>query len=161
MEKNKKFLKRLNVFTALAVALLVYLLVWLWFCKDGRLCEKKYYNVVKNYFSAVGERNFDKYIGCFDENTKKEYILQKQEKKLSDSEYMQWLYSDFSESYGKDYNVLVEIVGDKQEDNFYIVTANVIVEGNGRSDKVTYNCYVCNSGKKYYIANIEDISEIA
>lgn len=161
MEKKKKSLKTLNIFTAAAVVILLVLLLNLYLYKEGRLGEKKYYKLVENYFSAVGEKDFKKYIGCFDKSTRQEYISQKQEKNLSDSEYMWWLYSDFAESYGEDYNISVGIVGDRQEDNFYIVTADVIVNGNGKSDKVTYNCYVFKIGKKYYIADIEDISEIA
>ena len=68
---------------------------------SGVFSKGKKADVVKDYFKAISERDFDDYVKCFPDEMKSDYEADREETKLSKEEYMNEFMSDFEDIYGK------------------------------------------------------------
>lgn len=135
--------------------------------------NEKNTDVVDKYFTAVNERDFDKYVSCFPKEMRKDYENDLKETGYSEKEYMEEFNSDFSEQFGSDfkigYDILkVETITDYSLDGYkqaYGTTPNISeaclviteVTFKGSQGEETYrmNCYVGKVGRHWKLFNME------
>lgn len=161
---------RLLIIVAAAVALLIFGTL---FSSGVFGTGEKNTDVVEQYFAAVNERDFDKYVSCFTADMKKDYEQDLADTSFTKSEYMDAFCEDFVTEYGSDFLLEYEIINAKPLTEYsmdeyksyygtvpdiseaYTIIADVTYRGSKGSDTFRYNCYVGKVGRHYKLFNIE------
>lgn len=144
---------------------------------SGVFSREKKSEVVKNYFEAINQRDFDKYLKCFPSEMQEDYEADLKETKLSKEEYMYKFMSDFESAYGKGCSINATCGKEKKLDNYsmeeykktygqvpkiseaYVISVDVKINGTKKSDETHMECYVGKVGMKWKLFNIEQVSQ--
>lgn len=105
--KGKKHSKA-NVIILAAVAVFAGVLIFVALYQSGVIFSNTRTQLVEDYFQAVQNSDYEKFIKCFPKEIKKDYEADKEQSGLSDREYLDVLYGDFKETYGSDYTIEIE-----------------------------------------------------
>ena len=171
-EKAKgKSNKNLLIFVAIvAVAVIIAGLV-----SSGVISKGEKTDVVKDYFQALNERDFDKFVKCFPKEIKQEYKDDRSNLNYSKDEYMEELVSDFKEEYGEGFSFEVSCGKEKLIDDYsmeaykeaygkvpnisetYIVAATVTVKGPDKTAEVHMECFVGKVMGRWKLFNMEEV----
>lgn len=144
---------------------------------SGVFSKEEKSDVVKNYFEAINQRDFDKYLKCFPSEMQDDYESDLEETKLSKEEYMDKFMSDFENVYGKGCSVNAVCGKEKKLKNYsmdeykktygtvpkisdaYVISVDVKINGTQKSDETHMECYVGKVGMKWKLFNIEQVSQ--
>lgn len=66
-------------------------------------------DVIIDYFDAINEKDFDKYVGCLPSEAKKAYKQDREDMGWTKTEYMEKIAQRFEENVGKDLKISVEL----------------------------------------------------
>lgn len=145
--------------------------------KSGVFSSGEKTDVIKDYFQAINERDFDDYVDCFSSEIKKELKNDLKETGLSEKEYMDKLVAGFEEDYGK--GVIFSAVCGKQKliDNYdtkeykaaygsvpsisemYAVSVTLTVRGSDKTDEVHTEFNVGKVGFKWRLFDFEQVTK--
>lgn len=104
-KKNKSRTSSVQLLVVVAVVVVGVIVAVLF--KSGVIFSSNEKDLVKDYFSAIEQNDFDKFIKCFPDEMKKEYVNEQKQLGLTGQEYMQKLYGTFSDDYGNGYKIEV------------------------------------------------------
>ena len=99
-KNSKAAVQMLIVVAVVVVGVIVGVLI-----KTGAIFSSSQKDVVSDYFTAVQQGDFDKFVKCFPDEMKNDYIKERKELGYSEEDYMNALYGSFKESYGDDYTI--------------------------------------------------------
>ena len=130
-------------------------------------------SVVEKYYTAINERDFDKYASCFPNEMRKDIESDLKASGLDEKKYMDAFNADFAEEYGEDFAMTYKILKSETITEYSldgykeaygtvpniseacIVITDVTFSGNGKKDTFRMNCYVGKVGRKWKIFNLE------
>lgn len=75
-------------------------------------------DVIVDYFDAINEKDFDKYIGCLPAEAKKAHKQDREDMNWTKKQYMEKIAERFEENVGKDLNVTVKLGRSKKIENY-------------------------------------------
>jgi hypothetical protein len=76
--------------------------------KSGAVFSNTKEEVIQQYFTAISQGDYDKFVKCFPKEIKREYDDDRQASGLSKEEYMKALYREFTDTYGAGYSITVK-----------------------------------------------------
>lgn len=175
-EKKKMTTPQIVIVIVLLVGIIA-LVVWSLF-RAGVLGAGEKTEPIVNYFTAIAENNYDKYVSAFPKGLAETYDDYISANGLSKDTFIKESYSDYHEILGENFTVTVtcgreekltteEILRSEDEyrSNFgddisikeaYRVSAEVSFSGEKSSQVYNYDVYVARVGWHWYILNIED-----
>ena len=143
---------------------------------SGVFSSREKTDVINNYFDAINERDFDKYISCFPSEMKKDYKNDRKTLDCSKEEYMDMFVSDFEEMYGKGFSISVKLGKEKLLEEYsmdgykeaygtvpdiseaYVVSVTVTLNGSESSEEAHMECYVGKVLGSWKLFNIEQVA---
>ncbi|MDE6148921.1 MAG: anaerobic ribonucleoside-triphosphate reductase [Ruminococcus sp.] len=167
--KNPKSNRNLLIFIAVAaVAVIAAGLI-----SSGVISFGDKTDVIEDYFEAITERDFDKYVNCFPSEMKKDYENDRNELNCSKDEYMEQFVSVFEDDYGDSFSVSVKCGKATKLENYsmeqyeetygsvpkiseaYVVAVTVTLSGSEKTNDEQFNCYVGKVRGKWKLFNLE------
>lgn len=164
--------KNLLIFVAIiALAVIISGLV-----SSGVIYKSEKSDVINNYFDAINERDFDKYIKCFPSEMKEDYKNDRKKLNYSKSEYMDEFAKAFEEDFGKGFNITIKLGKEKQLEEYsmdgykeaygtvpniseaYIVSVTVNISGPEKTEEAHMECYVGKVKGRWKLFNIEQVA---
>ena len=135
-------------------------------------------DVIKTYFSAIENNDFDGYLGTMVEPMADQYRESAKELGISDSDAMKELYSDYIEGFGENYTITLKFGNEEKVDDgvisqsestlksaygksfdikeAYKVAVNVVFKGDKAEETQDMYVFVGKIGRKWYILNIDN-----
>lgn len=98
----------------IVVAIAAVTVIVLALYRSGAIFSNTREEVVRQYFSAISEGDFDKFIKCFPKEIKRDYEEDRTASGLSKKDYMKALYQDFTEEYGEGYSINIKLGNETQ-----------------------------------------------
>jgi len=167
-KRNKSNKNLLIVVVIIAIGVVIGGLI-----KSGVISWGDKTDVINDYFDAINERDFDKYIDCLPTEMKEDYKNDRNELGCSKDEYMEEFVSVFKEEYGDNFSVSVKcgketLLEDYNVDNYknaygripkiseaYVVVASVTLRGSEKTSEEQFFCYVGKVSGKWKLFNLE------
>lgn len=164
----------LIVVAVLTAGIVVFVLI-----QRGVLFSNKKEDVISQYFTALRENDFDKFVDTLPKEIKNEYEEEKDKNGFSGEEYMRTFKQPLEEVYGTGFTLSFSLGREEQLDRSkepelfdftaykehygsaptvseaYIVYVDVTYAGSLLTETVRYNCYVGKTGWKWKILNVE------
>lgn len=176
--KNRKTQKRKSQWSFIIIAVVVFVaLVVLLLYKGGYIFQSKdKKDVITDYFTAIQDGDFEKYLGTMVKPMADEYRKEAQKLGISDSEAINRLYPDYVEGFGEGYTI--EVLFGKEEKmtkadikssekllkqtygqdysikDAYMVATNLKFSGTKKSENVQMYVYIGRIEGDWYILNI-------
>lgn len=168
-KRNSKNL--LIILIVIAVAVIAAGLV-----KSGVFSQGDKTDVINDYFAAINERDFDKYINCFPAEMKADLKKDREALGCSKEEYMDQFAEEFEKDYGKGFTIKAEcgkqkVLNDYNMDEYketygkvpsiseaYVVSVTLNITGPEKSEEAHMECYVGKVGFKWKLFNIEQVA---
>ena len=168
---------RRNLLIAVAVVTLgviIYVLI-----SRGVLFSNKKEDVISQYFTALRDNDFDKFVATVPKEIKNAYKDEREEMGLSGEDYMRRFKEPLVPVYGEGLTLSFELGREEKLDRTaepevfdltaykerygsapsvseaYIVYVDVTYTGSIKSETVRYNCYIAKTGWKWKILNME------
>lgn len=98
--RNKKFL--------LLVLIVFIAMVFFVLYKSGIIFSNTRTEVIEQYFNAIQNKDYDKFLECHSKEIKNEYETDRKSMGISKDDAMQFLYGDLDEEYGKGFTIDVD-----------------------------------------------------
>lgn len=175
---GKKQASPASIAILIIVALLVIVLILFGLNKAGIIGTGNKTEPVKEYFEAIAENDYDKYVSTMPDAIAKTYDEYLKTFSMSKEDFIKQSYSDYYMLLGDSFTVEVscgdETELDKSElesaeknyqQNFgekvnfksgYVINTEVVFKGSASTQTYYYDVYVAKIGFSWYIVNIED-----
>ncbi|MGN0601957.1 MAG: hypothetical protein ACI4I7_04525 [Oscillospiraceae bacterium] len=144
--------------------------------KSGVFSTEEKTDVINNYFQAINERDFDKYIKCFPSEMKEDYENDRETLNCSKEEYMNKFAEEFEKDYGKGFSITAVCGKEKKLNDYsmeeykeaygtvpsiseaYVVSVTVDIKGPEKFEQAHMECYVGKIRSKWKLFNIEQVA---
>lgn len=114
LKERQKDKKLLIIIIAVAVLAAVFI-----FYRNG-IFGGNYKRPINDYFEAICERDFEKYIGTMPQRMREDYVYERESLGYSEYDYLNELYADLFEEFGDSMTIELEFSGRERPDEEYI-----------------------------------------